>query len=600
MAHRDTDFDVVVIGGGHAGCEAALASARLGCRTVLITSSLDTIAAMPCNCSIGGPGKAHLVRELDALGGEMGRAIDRTFTHIRLLNASKGPAVQALRAQADKALYRQTMKSTLENQRGLLLRQDTAAKILVSGGVIRGIVGLSGITYSARAVVVATGTFLNGQVHMGEVTYPAGRAGEPSTVHLAQALRELGFTLRRFKTGTVPRVLLESIDLEEVSIQPSSARPLRFSYDPMPRPERPLLPCLITATTEATHDLLRRNAHRSALWSGRITGVGPRYCPSIEAKLQRFPDRRSHLVFLEQEGWDTREVYVQGLSNSMPADVQLEMLRTVPGLRRCEMTRPGYAIEYDSVDAMALDSHLAYPAVPGLFLAGQINGTSGYEEAAAQGLLAGINAAAYVLGRPPLRLQRTDGYLGVLVDDITARGTDEPYRMLTARAEYRLLFGQDTAWYRLLPHAEQVGLVSPERLERIRAEREQTEATLEARELATQPARVRRSRISPQLAAHLHALRTNEPYVSREARRARRIQALRALPVPPGLDFTQLPLRTEAKERLQAAAPRDLAEVAAVPGLTPADLATVHAALLRAREMCPARGENEEPHGCFT
>jgi tRNA uridine 5-carboxymethylaminomethyl modification enzyme len=573
----ELDAQVVVIGAGHAGCEAALAAARLGAATVLVTPTLDAIAAMPCNCSIGGPAKAHLVREIDALGGEMARNADRSFTHLRVLNTTKGPAVQALRVQADKALYRASMKSVLENQPNLSVVQDTAVDLLTEGDRIAGVLGRSGITYAARAVVVATGTFLHGEIHLGEVRYASGRAGEAATTHLADSLARLGFALRRFKTGTVPRVLLSSLDLSETRLQPSDARPLRFAWERVPRPARPLLACHITSTNEQSHAVLRENARRSALWSGRIVGTGPRYCPSIEAKLLRFPDRHSHLVFLEQEGWDTQEVYVQGLSNSMPADVQLAMLRTVPGLRHCRMTRPGYAIEYDCIDARVLDRTLGFPGVPGLYLAGQINGSSGYEEAAAQGLVAGINAAFFVLGRDALRLTRADGYIGVLVEDLTSQGCDEPYRMLTSRAEHRLLFGQDTAWYRLAPLSARLGLVPQDTIAQWRAAEPQTTRPLPSRLPA-----------DPHLLAYSRARETCEPYLARESSRARRLDAMRGLPIPANFDYASLPLRGEAIDRLAAARPDNIAQLALIPGLTPADVATVFAAAARPAHSAPA------------
>jgi tRNA uridine 5-carboxymethylaminomethyl modification enzyme len=537
---------------------------------------------MACNCSIGGPAKAHLVREIDALGGEMARAIDRTFTHIRLLNVSRGPAVQALRAQADKALYRATMKATLEAQPGLTLLQDTAEDL--RGPTPSGIevATAAGRRFYATAVVVATGTFLNGEIHIGEVRIPAGRAGEGPARGLSDALTRLGLELRRFKTGTVPRVLRESLDLGELQVQPSDQRPLRFAYRPVPRPSLPLLPCFITATTEETHKLLRRNAHRSALWSGQITGIGPRYCPSIEAKLERFPERTSHRVFLELEGWHTREVYVQGLSNSMPADVQEAMLHSVPGLRHAKMIRPGYAIEYDCIDARVLDRSLAFAGLPGLYLAGQVNGTSGYEEAAAQGLIAGINAARFCRGLPPLTLERTEGYIGVLLDDLTRMGTDEPYRMLTSRAEGRLCFGQDTAWYRLLGRAREIGLVPEEEL----AERE-AELCADSPQWSRLPLATRGRRAQELEEAAV-------PYIRREEARLRSIRRLASVPIPEDLDFRRLPLRREAVERLCAARPRTVGELAALAGITPADVATVHAAVTAQRGLRGERPEGEE------
>jgi tRNA uridine 5-carboxymethylaminomethyl modification enzyme len=599
---EDSDFELIVIGGGHAGCEAALAAARLGLRTLLIALNLDSLAHMPCNCSIGGPGKAHLVSEIAALGGEMGRNIDRTFTHLRVLNASKGPAVQALRAQADKALYRQAMKQTLESQPGLTLWQDQVLHVESASGRVTGVRTASGLTFPCRAVVVTTGTFLNGLIHLGEVSYSAGRAGEFAATGLTASLQALGLEFHRFKTGTVPRVLKLSLDLRRLSVQPSDPRPLRFHHSPVARPERPLLPCWITRTNPATHALLRTHLHLSALVSGRITGTGPRYCPSIEAKLLRFPDRESHLVFLEQEGWDTEEIYVQGLSNSLPPGVQLEMLRSLRGLEGAVMVRPGYAIEYDCVDARQLDRTLAFPGVPGLFLAGQINGTSGYEEAAAQGLLAGINAARLLREQPPVEISRAQGYLGVLVDDLVSKGTDEPYRMLTARAEHRLTLGQNSALRRLGPLGHELGLLPGEVLAHLESDERLVEAEIRrlrqvcvamegglpraAAELLAQGARsyVEIAALAPPpgpVPAHLHAEIESRlvyaPYWEQEAQSRRGAERLSRVRVPAGFSYADVPLRREARERLAQACPANLEQAAALPGVTPADLATLQA-----------------------
>ncbi|MDI9585485.1 MAG: tRNA uridine-5-carboxymethylaminomethyl(34) synthesis enzyme MnmG [Acidobacteriota bacterium] len=569
--HRGDDvFDVAVVGGGHAGCEAALACARLGVHTALVTQNLDTIAAMPCNCSIGGPGKAHLVREIDALGGEMARNIDRTYTHIRLLNSSRGQAVQALRAQADKALYRASMKAVLEEQQSLWILQDTAVRVLTDERAVSGLVLQSGRALACRALVICAGTFLNGVIHMGEVTVSAGRAGEAASTELSDSLLALGLPIRRFKTGTVPRVLFSSIDFDRVRVQPSETGDQRFSRDRVARPSLPLVPCHITATNPRTHALLWAHSARSALWSGRITGVGPRYCPSIEAKLQRFPDRQAHLVFLEREGWGTEEVYVQGVSSAMPADVQLQMLRTIQGLEHAHMLRPGYAIEYDALDASCLDASLACPTVEGLYFAGQINGTSGYEEAAAQGLVAGVNCVRWLRGLSPIRLGRRDGYIGVMLSDITEQKLDEPYRMLTSRAEFRLLFGQDGAWRRLSGIAEEIGLVN----------RGHEGAANHALVQKGGPCHGSRPRLRSALGNRqpdVHSA-AEDAYMRRDAARMRAIASMGDVPIPLDLDFSRLAIRLEARERLAQARPAVLSDAAGLAGITPADLATLHAA----------------------
>lgn len=611
MAFHAGEYDVIVIGAGHAGCEAGLAAARQGAKTLVLTINLDMVAFMPCNPSVGGPAKGIVVREIDALGGEMGRNIDKTYIQMRMLNTGKGPAVRALRAQADKFAYQNEMKRTLENEENLTLMQGMVDRLVVEDGECRGVITQTGATYKAKAVVITTGTFLRGEIILGELKYSSGPNNQQPSIKLSEHLEELGFDLVRFKTGTPPRVHGETIDYDKTEIQPGDETPRAFSYETTAYITEQL-PCWLTYTNERTHTIIDQNLHRSPMFSGMIKGTGPRYCPSIEDKVVRFNDKPRHQIFLEPEGKNTHEVYVQGLSTSLPEDVQRQILATIPGLENVQMMRPGYAIEYDAMVPTQLWPTLETKMIKNLYTAGQINGTSGYEEAAGQGLMAGINAGRRALNEEELILSRSEAYIGVLIDDLVTKGTNEPYRLLTSRAEYRLLLRHDNADLRLTEKGYQLGLISKERYEKFLDKKHAIEREIERlRNTIIKPSAdvqellkawgsselkdgirgndlLRRTEItydfikqvSPSeevinedVAEQVEIQVKYEGYIEKSIQQVEKLKKMENKRIPDLIDYDAITgLATEARQKLKQVRPLSMAQASRISGVNPADI----------------------------
>lgn len=607
-------YDIIVVGAGHAGCEAALAAARMGCKTLVITLNMDSIALMPCNPAIGGTAKGHLVKEVDALGGQMGINIDKTFIQSRMLNTSKGPAVYSLRAQADKMKYQLTMKHTLEEQENLTLKQDEVVSLNINNGIIEGLNTKNGAHFDCKCVVLTTGTYLKSKIIVGDLSYSGGPNGLFPANELSQSLLDNGVSLRRFKTGTPARVNRRSLDFSKMSIQPGDEKIVPFSFMSNDL-EKEQISCYLTYTTEETKKIIQENINRSPLYNGLIEGVGPRYCPSIEDKVMRFADKERHQVFIEPEGEETEEMYVQGVSSSLPEDVQIKFYRTIVGLENCEVIRSAYAIEYDCIDPMQLKLSLEIKHIKGLFFAGQVNGTSGYEEAAAQGIVAGINAAANIRGIDPLILKRSDAYIGVLIDDLVTKGTNEPYRMMTSRSEYRLILRQDNADLRLTELGYKVGLVTEERYNRYNERKDKIEKEIaRIKKYIVTPRKevlellnkinsseiksgislyelIKRPEVTYLSLASIDDERPDLPldvceeveievkykgYIEKQLLQVMQFKKLEEKKIPKVIDYGEISsLRIEAKQKLNQIKPENIGQASRISGVSPADISVL-------------------------